>query len=211
MGSIIAEATRPSPILKIVQAQSNVRRHVPEIIACIDTMSNEQHNLESALERLRMTEALTARDNAVRQMEALCASNRSKDSAITKLEQEKAELNEKLASTAVSSPLVSGAAMVDSDGQTAQEVKDRYRKLEQENEDLKSKVTLLIQQHEGPQSPANSLMSPRDLAPIHTVSFQGFAHCPYLNVSISLHYSRKSSEARQSTSIVLSSLIHQSL
>ena len=158
-----------------------------------------------------MAEALTARDNAVRQMEALCASNRSKDSAIARLQQEKDELGERLAG-AVSVNSASAAAK-DTLGmeEKQQEAEDQCRKLEQENKDLKSKVESLMQQVEGPQSPTDGLMSPRDVLSVHTVSCS-VTHASRSPLTYFSHrYRTKNSEARRSTSTALSFLTRQNL
>jgi hypothetical protein len=67
------------------------------------------------LEKLRVTEALLARDQAIYQMESVCASSRKKDATIAALKQEKENLEAKLASrTTLSS--VSKTNSTDSDG-----------------------------------------------------------------------------------------------
>ncbi|KAI0689839.1 hypothetical protein BC835DRAFT_1418232 [Cytidiella melzeri] len=131
---------RSSPILELLQSQDN-------------------GSLETRLDKLRIAEALTARDHAVHQMEALCASNRSKDTVIGKLQREKAELEVKLAG--ISAKPLPGILNIDL-GTDKQEAENQSRKLEKENAVLKSKVDLLLQQHESFKSPRieHTLMSP---------------------------------------------------
>ena len=82
----------------------------------------------------------------MRQFEALCACNRSKDSAITKLQREKATLEEKLAKITDAPDLKSAPEPFE--GSDREAVEDQCRKLKQENIDLQSKVDLLVQQYE---------------------------------------------------------------
>lgn len=89
-----------------------------------------------------------ARDHAVHQMESLCASNRSKESVIAKLQREKAELEHKLASTAK----IPGIIKVDL-GNNKQDIEQECRKLEQENNMLKVKLESFLQQRENMSSP----------------------------------------------------------
>ncbi|KAI0085939.1 hypothetical protein BDY19DRAFT_386390 [Irpex rosettiformis] len=152
MASILSETRGKSPILSIVQTQPT------------------RHDLASALERLRVSEALTARDNAVRQLEALCTSNRSKDSVITKLQQEKANLEEKLArASAVSISTTLDASSKESDIQV---VEDQCKKLTEENTDLKLKIDLLVHQNEEPRSPLVDPMASANMSPLPDEEFR---------------------------------------
>ena len=82
----------------------------------------------------------------MRQFEALCACNRSKDSAIAKLQREKTTLEEKLAKMTDSPDLKPASEPFE--GSDREAVEDQFRKLKQENIDLQSKVDLLVQQYE---------------------------------------------------------------
>ena len=143
MNPTVTETAKCTSIVNIVQAQPTVSCPINHAYTYV---TPPQHALESALERLRIAEALTARDNAVRQFEALCACNRSKDSAIAKLQREKVTLEEKLAKVTDAPDLV--PASEPSEGSDREAVEDQFRKLKQENIDLQSKVDLLVQQYE---------------------------------------------------------------
>lgn len=66
--------------------------------SCILCFECAQVPSGSQLDQLRVNEALLARDNAIYHMEKVCASNRTKDSTIAKLQQEKENLEMKLGS-----------------------------------------------------------------------------------------------------------------
>ena len=53
--------------------------------------------MEAHFEKLRIAEALLARDHAIHRMESICTSLRQRESTITRLEQDKAELEAKVA------------------------------------------------------------------------------------------------------------------
>lgn len=103
---------------------------------------------------LRITEALVARDHAVQKMEILCASNRSKESVISRLKQEKAYLEKRLASSAN----VPGILKVDL-RQDTEGVQQECRKLEEENRILKAKLESMFQRSENITSPRLDALS----------------------------------------------------
>ncbi|KAJ3556870.1 hypothetical protein NM688_g1785 [Phlebia brevispora] len=61
------------------------------------TMNKAETPLEVHLERMRLAEALAARDHAVHCMESICSSLRRKESIITRLQHENTELETRLA------------------------------------------------------------------------------------------------------------------
>ncbi|KAI0344975.1 hypothetical protein BDW22DRAFT_983491 [Trametopsis cervina] len=138
---LTATQSRNSPGLRILHVEPHERQPENDL------------SLETRLNRLRISEALMARDHAVHQMEALCASNRSKESTISQLQHEKMELEVKLAS---SEKQVPGILKVDAN-QDRHEVEEKYRKLEKENLYLKSKIDLLLWRTDVPDSPRHEL------------------------------------------------------
>lgn len=106
-----------------------------------DSLNTLQIPLEVHLEKMRLAEALAARDHAVHCMENICSSLRKKESTIAHLQQEKADLEIKLAAySLVSAP----NADVD---ETAGTVKELQR-LGALNKELEAEVEALRRAHE---------------------------------------------------------------
>lgn len=87
---------------------------------------------------MRLVEALTARDHAVYRMEGICSSLHQKESTITRLLQEKAELEAKLAAY---------APAADGESEKPSYVKEIER-LHALNKDLKSEIEALKRRQE---------------------------------------------------------------
>lgn len=101
---------------------------------------------EARLEKLKVTEALMARDYAVQQMETLAASNRSRGSAISQLRQEKADLEAKLAAMPARSN-TPGIIKISLEKEN-QDESEELKKLRTENTSLKTKVETLLMKYE---------------------------------------------------------------
>ncbi len=99
-----------------------------------DSLNTLQIPLEVHLEKMRLAEALAARDHAVHCMENICSSLRKKESTIAHLQQEKADLEIKLAAySLVSAP----NADVDETAGTVKELQRLNKELEAEVEALR--------------------------------------------------------------------------
>lgn len=100
-------------------------------------MLDLQQSIEVRLDRLRISEALKARDHAVYKMEELCASNRVKESMISKLQQDKTELEVKLNA----SQKTPGIIKVDfGSTKEKQDLEEERRRLQGENTILKTRL-----------------------------------------------------------------------
>lgn len=133
-------------------------------------------SLESRLNKLRIAEALKARDHAVQQMEVLCASNRSKESTIAKLQRQNTELQTKLVESTAKTPGIIKVEL----GTANSELEQECRKLEQENVALKGKLESLLAQ-------CDKLASPRA---------EAANHAPSLGIKVSFQRSSTTSETK---------------